>query len=292
MAESIRRTADGLTGAYTGHDLGVKIYITTVLSITLYNAFELVTLIFATFKHYRGLYFWSLLLSSSIGLVPYALGFLLKLFQLSDQWVSLSLLTIGWYCMVTGQSVVLYSRLHLVMYNPRILDRVLALIITNAVVLHIPTTVLTYGSNLNANDHAFISGFLIMEKIQMTGFCLQEFFISGIYIWETTKMLQLNSSPAKKRLLLELFLINSVISLMDVGLLVVEYLNLYVIEATLKGAIYSVKLKLEFAVLGRLTDFIQHHRGWDDITCDLPNSVDYGPTSDRQERPSYSVFSS
>ncbi|KAJ5215670.1 uncharacterized protein N7498_002077 [Penicillium cinerascens] len=283
MAESIRRAADGLTGAYTGHDLGVKIYITTVLSITLYNALELVILIFTTFKKYKGLYFWSLLLSSSIGLVPYALGFLLKLFQLSALWLSLTLLTIGWYCMVTGQSVVLYSRLHLVMYDPRILDRVLALIIIDAIILHIPTTVLTYGSNLKPNNHEFISGFLVMEKIQMTGFCLQEFIISGIYIWETTKMLQLNSSPAKKRLLLELFLINSVISLMDVGLLVVEYLNLYVIEATLKGAIYSVKLKLEFAVLGRLTDFIQGRHGWDEITCDLPNSGYSGQTSDRQE---------
>ena len=72
---------------------------------------------------------------------------------------------------------------------------------------------------------------------------------------------------------------------MDVGLLVVEYLNFYVVEATLKGVIYSVKLKLEFSVLGRLTDFIQGHHGWDEATRNLPSCVESGQASDSQELP-------
>ncbi|KAF4979762.1 hypothetical protein F66182_17267, partial [Fusarium sp. NRRL 66182] len=50
-----------------------------------------------------------------------------------------------------------------------------------------------------------------------------------------------------------------IIILMDVALLVVEYKNIYVIETTLKGAIYSIKLKLEFAVLGQLIRLVRTH---------------------------------
>jgi hypothetical protein len=37
---------------------------------------------------------------------------------------------------------------------------------------------------------------------------------------------------------------------MDIALLGVEFANLYIIEVTFKGVVYSIKLKLEFAVLG------------------------------------------
>jgi hypothetical protein len=43
---------------------------------------------------------------------------------------------------------------------------------------------------------------------------------------------------------------------MDVALLGVEFANLYIIEATFKGVVYSIKLKLEFAVLGKLVNFV------------------------------------
>jgi len=43
--------------------------------------------------------------------------------------------------MVSGFSVVLYSRLHLVIRNPRVLQLVLAMIITDAFLFHVPTIV-------------------------------------------------------------------------------------------------------------------------------------------------------
>jgi hypothetical protein len=57
-------------------------------------------------------------------------------------------------------------------------------------------------------------------------------------------------------LLYQLFTINVLIIFMDVALLGVEFANLYIIEATFKGVVYSVKLKLEFAVLGKLVSFV------------------------------------
>lgn len=39
---------------------------------------------------------------------------------------------------------------------------------------------------------------------------------------------------------------------MDLGLLGMEAASLYILETTLKGVVYSIKLKLELAVLGKL----------------------------------------
>lgn len=278
---NINAPGDGITGGYTGHSLGIKITIATLAGLTWYNAFELITLVFVTFSRYRGLYFWSLLISSSFGLIPYSLGFLLKFYRLTHvTWLSVTLLTIGWWCMVTGQSVVLYSRLHLVLANQRMLRRVLLMIVINAVVLHVPTTVLTYGSNLappGPQRDSYIESYNVMEKIQMTGFCLQEFIISGLYIWETLRMLRLDPDSTKRKIQYQLLAINLIIIVLDVGLLVAEYMNFYIMETMLKGAIYSIKLKLEFAVLGKLIHLV-HNAVWKQESfsgpSELPDFVD------------------
>lgn len=252
--------SNGITGGYTGHDLGLQIAMGTFIGIAWYNAIELIALIFVTFRNYRGLYFWSLLISSAFGVMPYSVGFLMKFFQLTSvTWLSVTLLTLGWYAMVTGQSMVLYSRLHLLNRNPKVLRPVLCMIIVDAIVLHIPTTVLTYGSNFASSNHHYVAGYNVMEKIQMTGFCLQEFILSGIYIYETIVLLKANPERGRRKIMYQLIAINLIIILMDIALLVVEYKNIYVIETTLKGAIYSIKLKLEFAVLGQLIRLVRTH---------------------------------
>lgn len=275
--------SNGITGGYTGHDLGLQIAMGTFTGVAWYNATELIALIFVTFRQYRGLYFWSLLVSSAFGVLPYSVGFLMKFFQLtSATWLSVTFLTLGWYAMVTGQSMVLYSRLHLLNRNPKILRPVLCMIIIDAIILHIPTTVLTYGSNFASSNSRYVNGYNIMEKIQMTGFCLQEFILSGIYIYETIGLLRANPEYGRRKIMYQLLAINFIIILMDIGLLVVEYMNIYVIETTLKGAIYSIKLKLEFAVLGQLIRLVRTHSWQPDPTISensnsrnaLPDFVD------------------
>lgn len=276
---NITAAGEGITGGIKHTSLPMQITIATLAGVTWYNAFELIILIFVTFAQYRGLYFWSLFASCAVGLIPYSLGFLLKFFELtSATWLSVTFLTIGWWTMVTGQSIVLYSRLHLVLSNQRILRRVLIMILVDAVCLHIPTTVLTFGSNL-AGDKAepYISGYNVMEKIQMTGFCLQEFIISGLYIWETIRMIRLDPDRTKRKIQVQLIIINLLIIIMDVGLLVAEYRDYYVMETMLKGAVYSIKLKLEFAVLGKLIHLVHNHV-WKpesfSVPRELPDFVD------------------
>jgi hypothetical protein len=94
-----------------------------------------------------------------------------------------------------------------------------------------------------------------MEKIQVTAFCIQEFIISGLYLYETRRILQPSASFQKKRtrqVMLHLIYVNVLIILMDITLLCTEYANLYEIQITFKGTLYSIKLRLEFAVLNSL----------------------------------------
>lgn len=98
-SSNISSAGEGITGGYTGDSLTIKIFIAFFLGLAMYNVVELWVLIFGTFNRYRGLYFWSLLISSA-GIVPYALGFLFKYFEIlqgGGQWFSIFLLSIGWY---------------------------------------------------------------------------------------------------------------------------------------------------------------------------------------------------
>lgn len=230
-------------------------------SLAFYNAIELVILILLTFHRYRGLYFWVMLLSSVVGVIPHALGYLLEFFYIGPLGLALTISTIGFYIMVPGQSVVLYSRLHLVVQNPKVLRRVLYLIIFDAIILLIPTTVLTFSSAY-VGIYSIVAAYNVMERIQLTWFCAQEFLISGIYIYETVKLLRLmpEKDSHRNQIMYELLAINCVIILMDIALLVLEYVGLYPLQTTLKAAVYSVKLKLELGVLTKLVELVHPQR--------------------------------
>ncbi|KAF2034574.1 hypothetical protein EK21DRAFT_55849 [Setomelanomma holmii] len=275
----------GITGGYTGDSLSLKIIIAFLLGLALYNATELLVLVFVTFQRFHGLYFWSLVVAA-FGIIPYSLGFLIKFFQLLDPnrdvgYIAVFFLTIGWYPMVTGQSVVLWSRLHLLTSSRRVLRWTLWMIIVNGVLLHSITTVLTFGSNSDSLPQStlkhFVDGYSIMEKIQMVGFFVQELILSAIYIREAIRLLKLSETVQDdvqsidngsgnghlrhghvRKTMYQLLAINVIIILMDLALLGVEFANLYLIETTLKGVVYSIKLKLEFTVLGKLVQFVRN----------------------------------
>lgn len=229
----------------------------TCAALGVYNAFELLVLICITFKRRKGLYFWSLLLAT-LGIIPYAVGWVLVHFKLTVAYAGMIIDSVGWVLMVTGQSVVLYSRLHLVLHSSTTLRAVLWMIIFNGVVWHISITILVFGSSYSPlqNRRGFNHVFNVLEKVQMTCFCLQEFIISGLYLWKTLDILR-TAFGNKRKFLWQLFGINIVIVAMDIALLVVEYKNHFTWEQGLKVVIYSIKLKLEFAVLGELVEFVQ-----------------------------------
>ncbi|KAI3001704.1 hypothetical protein CBS147346_6327 [Aspergillus niger] len=257
MWDSLSKPPEGLVGGYQGGSMAIKIMMAVFCAIALYNAVELVILIFLTFTRYSGLYFWAMLLSAVLGVIPQAIGFLLEFFAIGPLWFAVTFSTIGFYFMVPGQSIVLYSRLHLVVQSQTLLRRVLYLIIFDTIVLLIPTTVLTYCT-IYVRTTPVIRGFNVMERMQLAWFCAQEILISLIYIAETLKLLRLRPEKDAERhkTMYELIAINLVIILLDIALLVLEYVGLYTLQTTLKAAVYSVKLKLEFGVLRKLVSLV------------------------------------
>ncbi|KAL8835498.1 MAG: hypothetical protein Q9170_003300 [Blastenia crenularia] len=242
---------DGSTGEAIPFQKATFMAMAAFTAVAWYNVMELNIQVFLTFKRHRGLYFWSLLISS-YGCVLHALGFLLKFFSPTlNVYVPVSIITVGWYCMVTGQAVVLYSRLHLVVREQKVLRGILAMIIVDAICFHIPTTILTYGSN-STDYKRYLPVFNVVERLQMTAFCIQEFIISGVYVYSTIKLLRPVYHGRTRKVMMQLIWINSIIIAMDVVLLGMEYSSFYEIEATLKAMVYSIKLKLEFAVLNQL----------------------------------------
>ena len=88
----------GITGGYNDNSLVIKAVIAVFAGLSIYNAIELIALVFITFTRHKDVYFWSLL-TASWGIIPYTLGFLLKFFEVTTNWdkyISVSLLTIGW----------------------------------------------------------------------------------------------------------------------------------------------------------------------------------------------------
>jgi len=247
-----REVSDGTTNEpLDPHNIPKHMAIAAFTGIAWYNVLELNISVYMVFRRKSGLYFWSVFLSIQ-GILLHSLAFILKLYGVvSIYQVTISMVTVGWYLMVTGQSLVLYSRLHLIVSELWIIRGVLFMIIWNAITLHIPTTVLTYGTNSPDNDD-FRYGYRIMEKVQMTIFVIQESIISGIYIWATLRFLRPFYQRQIRSVMLQLLWINVAIIVMDLAMLVVEFLGYYSLEVAMKGAIYSVKLKVEFAVLNQL----------------------------------------
>ncbi|KAL7806812.1 hypothetical protein V8C44DRAFT_338340 [Trichoderma aethiopicum] len=227
------------------------------LSLALYNVLELFCIIWSTFKRYAGLYFWSFLMAT-VGIALSCVGFCIKYFgPESLGYFSCTLSLMGWVFMVTGQSLVLWSRLHLVLRNRRRLRIILWIIIFNAVVCHGMVIPLVYGSFSN-NPEIFEQPYKITERIEIVVFFLQEMMLSGLYIYETVKLLRMGGSLGNKRssrrVLKNLILVNILVMILDITIVALEFANLYDYQISYKPFAYSVKLKLEFTVLNRLVE--------------------------------------
>lgn len=244
----------------------VTYVITSFLSIALYNVVELTFILLLTFKRRKGLYFWSFVVATW-GIAIYSIGFILKDFNLVDNAISyfyVTLIVTGWCAMVTGQSMVLYSRLHLVVRHHIMLRFILGMILCDVFLLQVPTIILCYGANSSTSDR-FVLPYAIYERIQVTVFFIQEAIISGVYVYETFRLLRSEDEilegthrEAARRLMLHLILMNIIVILLDIAILVLEWAGRYASQTAVKGFIYSVKLKLEFDILNQLVTFVYH----------------------------------
>ena len=135
---------NGITG---GLDISLPVAMTIAgfTAVGWVNAIEVILAAVATFKGYTNLYFWSLVLSA-IGAIIHGLGLILKLFCIIPiDIVPAVILYFGWWLMVIGQSVVLYSRLHLLVNDQRVLNFVKWMIIVDAILFCLVQSMLGIG---------------------------------------------------------------------------------------------------------------------------------------------------
>ena len=197
-------------GEYTAD----SVVVTLSIALSLYNSLELFLLIAATFKRWKGLYFWSLSICN-LGVIMYAVGLMMGYFTLGVMWLGKAILDIGWMLMIAFQSLVLYSRLGLLLDNPKILNGVKWMIITTSIVLLPTVNILDFG-NTYANSETWPRAYFYIEHIQMTFITLQELIISGLYVWKTLALLKVISRKGTRSTVWQLFVINVIIIVMDV----------------------------------------------------------------------------
>lgn len=266
--QSLERRLDGGIGSTIDPALisiPERLLVACLQGVAIYNAVELLAIIFYTFRRRSGLYFWSLMIST-IGVALNASAFVVNDNGLTTHRVIIALMIIGgWIPMTTGQAFVLYSRLHLLYIEPRILKLVLIMIITNAVIGHVPTAIVIFGSNSNEPD-PFLLPYSIYEKVEVTIFFLQEVVLSGMYLFkclEFWKSQSMREARQIRNIIQHLVAVHLLIVALDITILCFEYKGLYVLQTSYKAFVYSVKLKMEISILNRLVDFVRVTRGVD-----------------------------
>ena len=208
---------------------------------------------FTTFRRRNTLYFWSLLVTSW-GIMSHSLGIILKWFVGSCPWeLNTVFASFGWWGMVTGQSLVLYSRLHLVVRDERVLRAVLIMIIADFCIFQVPTTILTFGSN-QTNPGKWLSVYNVYERIQLIIFTLQELVISVIYIRAALKMLMPSDPTDTRQTKKFLIYLNVLVIVLDVAFVIEVYSGEWVYKTGTQSLAYAVKLTVEFVVLNKLLD--------------------------------------
>lgn len=201
---------------FDGRYTASSVIVTLSIAIGLYNSLELFLLITTTFKKWQGLYFWSLTLCN-LGVMLYCFGMMLTYFELGVLWFAKVVLDLGWGMMVTCQSLVLYSRLGLVLENERILKFVKWMIIIDSIVLVVMTNTTDFGTTYVPNS-AFPEAYFYVEHLQVMGFNIQELIISGLYVWKAFAILKIVSKARTRSMLWQLLLINLIIMCMDVSI--------------------------------------------------------------------------
>jgi hypothetical protein len=226
------------------------------LALAVYNTLEIIVKIFRRFRRYHGVYFYSML-AASIGIIIHALGYFLRNFDISNSApLEITLACGGGMLMITGQSIVLWSRLHLISPGKR--DRwLLWMIIADCIVVQGGATTLFAGSN-SLRPATWLKVYAKWEIFQVTWFVFQECLISGLYICRTFMLMQSSAAFRGrdfKRVFHHLIAVNILVISLDITILAFQYAGLYEIQTSWKTLAYSIKLKFEFDILHQLVDF-------------------------------------
>ena len=239
-----------------GEDIAAGAFV----GMTLYLFVEVNVVIFRAFKKRQGLYYWSMQIGS-LGIFFNTVGIILKHFASPSTdaiWPLYTVLIIfGWGVYATAQSLVLYSRLHLVMRNQRTQRYVLYMIVSTIFIFNVPHLIFCWPA-YNTSDHDMSSLWspreAILERYTQIGYTITESIISGVYIWSLVPLLRLKSNLRQRRVMTDLIYVNVVVITSDILQVALRYTNQVGISLPIQTFSYILKLRLEFFVLNQLMD--------------------------------------
>jgi hypothetical protein len=228
-------------------------------ALAIWSSIPLTIRLLFTFQRYRGLYFWTILVTTwSLNLR--AIGFLLRYAVPSCPLVLTGVLAeVGWVGMVSGFSMVLYSRLNLLIQRRDVLRLVLAMIIVDGVCLHTSTIVVQFvyaaqPPNDPKRRAPWIAASNKIERVQAVWFTVQQLVITSLYIkaaWDYLEDRELSNQRIKK-VMMSLIVVQLSVLIIDIVVVVLESAGYFVAKMIIHSFIYSIKLEIEFAVLNQL----------------------------------------
>lgn len=253
MAFPLRAEGNGLTSAdaVTGPTLFI---VTSFIALASYNVLELSVFIYTTFKRRSGLYFWSMVVATW-GIALNGSGYLIKFIRPDEspaiRAFSTVLILLGWCSMITGHSVVLFSRLHLLVSDHFKIRLVLTMIMVDALICHPPTFAL-FALVQSDNPHPYAAAYSVYEKFQLLVFFIQEVIISIIYIMESARFLRARATITRapsidmkpintdSRIVLRwLIAVNVLVVLLDFSILGFEFSGFYDLQTSWVSASFT-----------------------------------------------------
>ena len=149
---------------------------------------EVFVLGFTVFRRRQGLYYWSII-TATAGVFCFNIGLIVYFFILgnSQRWLSCTLLALGYITYVPAELLVVYSRLHLLSPNKKLIHFVLILAMAEFVLVEIPNFVLGTGALVSSNPNfGNLAG--IFQQVEVPLYAAVEIVNSGIYIFQIRQM--------------------------------------------------------------------------------------------------------
>jgi hypothetical protein len=221
-------------------------------ALAYWMSIELFALAFILFKRYTSAYFWSIIFTT-LGIILYTTGTLLINFEnpLPPR-SALAILEAGWVLSTTGFSLVLWSRLHCVLYNSRVLKGILVIILLNGLVCHTATIALLYES-LSKPDKSNAQNTTVI-------FVAQETVLSSLYIYYTSRLWKSGPSVRWRRVVSLAVSVQILVIILDATALALFYTHKHAVTSLLIPLFKAIDLRCEFIVLNQLQRFINRDR--------------------------------
>ncbi|KAF2728294.1 hypothetical protein EJ04DRAFT_477555 [Polyplosphaeria fusca] len=226
--------------------LGIAWYITIELNVRI------------AFRFTRGsIYLWSVL-TCAWGILLQGLSITLLNFNVWTDYSATVVIHLTWFAFVSSQSVVLYSRLNLVLKKPGMYRWVLYLLIFNNIAFGLSTVILGLVSRHPSMEHHRLLGsvYLNWDKVELSAFFIVETIISLLYIYETHRHLLsttlVKNTRTSRMVLKNLIWVNVFIIALDCSLLGLCFAGYFFLQGYYKATVYAIKLRTEFAILNDL----------------------------------------